>query len=105
MAKDLPDFPGKEGMVEVVDFAPGEVSEPHRHNADLFVYVLEGSVVTQVEGEAPKTVNSGEVFYESPTDVHVVSRNASATLPAKLLVFYVKVKGAPPTVLVGHGHK
>ena len=105
VAKDLPDLPGKEGMVELVEFAPGEVSEPHRHNAHLFVYVLEGSVVTQVEGEAPKTVNAGEVFYESPTDVHIVSRNASATQTAKLLVFYVKVKGAPPTVLVGHGHK
>ena len=105
MVRELPDFPGKEGMVEVVDFAPGEVSEPHRHNADLFVYVLEGSVVTQVEGEAPKTVNTGEVFYESPTDVHIVSRNASATQAAKLLVFYVKVKGAPPTVLVEHGHQ
>jgi quercetin dioxygenase-like cupin family protein len=48
MTKDLPDWPGKEGMVEIVDFAPGEVSQPHRHNADLFVYVLEGSVVTRV---------------------------------------------------------
>jgi quercetin dioxygenase-like cupin family protein len=105
MAKELPDLPGREGMVEVVDFVPGEVSEPHRHNADLFVYVLEGSVVTQIEGEPPKTVNAGEVFYESPTDVHIVSRNASATLTARLLVFYVKVKGAPPTVLVGHDHK
>lgn len=105
MARDLPDFPGKEGMVEVVDFAPDEVSQPHRHNADLFVYVLEGSVVTQVEGDAPKTVNAGEVFYEAPTDVHIVSRNASATQSAKLLVFYVKVKGAPPTVLVEHEHK
>ena len=105
MAREFPDFPGKEGMVEVVDFAPGEVSQPHRHNADLFVYVLEGSVVTQVEGDDPKTVNAGEVFYEAPTDVHIVSRNASATQPAKLLVFYVKVKGAPPTVLVEHEHK
>ena len=105
MVKELPDFPGKEGMVEVVDFAPGEVSQPHRHNADLFVYVLEGSVVTQVEGDAPKTVNAGEVFYESPTDVHAVSRNASATHPAKLLVFYLKAKGAPPTVLVEHEHQ
>jgi quercetin dioxygenase-like cupin family protein len=105
MVKELPDFLGKEGMVEVVDFAPGEVSQPHRHNADLFVYVLEGSVVTQVEGDAPKTVKAGEVFYESPTDVHTVSRNASATHPAKLLVFYLKVKGAPPTVLVEHEHK
>ena len=38
MTKDLPDVPGKEGMVETVDFAPGEVSQPHRHNADLFLY-------------------------------------------------------------------
>ncbi len=43
----LSDFPGKEGMVEIVEFAPGEVSQPHRHNADLFVYVLEGSIITQ----------------------------------------------------------
>lgn len=105
MVKELPDFPGKEGMVEVVDFAPGEVSQPHRHNADLFVYVLEGSVVTQVKGDAPKTMNAGEVFYKSPTEVHTVSRNASATQPAKLLVFYVKVKGAASTVLVEHEHK
>jgi quercetin dioxygenase-like cupin family protein len=103
--RELPDLPGKEGMVEVVDFAPGEVSQPHRHNADLFVYVLKGSVVTQVEGDVSKTVNAGEVFYESPTDVHTVSRNASATQPAKLLVFYVKVKGDPPTVLLKHEHK
>src|SRR6185369_4027732 len=100
MTKDLPDVPGKEGMVEVVDFAPGEVSQPHRHNADLFVYVLEGTIVTQVEGEAPKNLRAGDVFYESPTDVHVVSRNASATKPAKLLVFYVKDQGSPPTVLL-----
>ncbi len=105
LAKDLPDVPGKEGMVELVDFAPGEASERHRHNADLFVYVLEGTVVTQLEGEAPKTLHAGEVFTESPSDIHVVSRNASTTKPAKLLVFYVKAKGAPPTVLAPHDHK
>jgi quercetin dioxygenase-like cupin family protein len=105
MTKDLPDVPGKEGMVETVDFAPGEVSQPHRHNADLFVYVLEGSVITQVEGSSPQTVHAGEVFYESPTDVHIVSRNASETKPAKLIVFYVKAKGTPPTVLLGEAEK
>ena len=105
MTKDLPDVPEKEGMVEIVDFAPGEASQPHRHNADLFVYVLEGTVITQVEGDSPQTVHAGEVFFESPTDVHVVSRNASGTQSAKLLVFYVKTKGTPPTVLVGEGEK
>jgi quercetin dioxygenase-like cupin family protein len=105
MTKDLPDLPGKEGMIETVDFAPGEASLPHRHNADLFVYVLEGSIITQVKGGSPQTVHAGDVFYESPTDVHSVSRNASATQPAKLLVFYVKAKGAPQTVLVGEGER
>jgi quercetin dioxygenase-like cupin family protein len=100
MAKDLPDVAGKEGMVEIVAFAPGEASQVHRHNADLFVYVLEGSIVTQLDGSSPQTVHEGDVFYESPTDIHRVSRNASETQPAKLLVFYVKAKGAPPTVFL-----
>jgi quercetin dioxygenase-like cupin family protein len=69
------------------------------------VYVLEGSIITQVKGDNPQTVNAGGVFFESPTDVHTVSRNASETQPAKLLVFYVKVKGAPPTVLLRDGEK
>jgi quercetin dioxygenase-like cupin family protein len=101
MIKDLPDVPGKEGMIETVDFAPGEVSQPHRHNADVFAYVLEGTIITQVKDGSPQTVHAGGVFYESPTDVHTVSRNASETQPAKLLVFYVKAKGAPPTVFLG----
>jgi quercetin dioxygenase-like cupin family protein len=63
MTKDLPDVPGKEGMIEIVDFAPGEASQVHRHNADLFVYVLEGSIITQVKGDSPQTRHAGEVFY------------------------------------------
>src|SRR4030095_10172215 len=78
MTKDLPDVLGKEGMVETVEFAPGEVSQPHRHNADLFVYVLEGSVITQVKGGNPETVHAGGVFYESPPGVHTQRRHASA---------------------------
>ena len=105
MSRDLPDVPGKEGMVETVDFAPGEVSQPHRHDADVFVYVLEGSIITQLRGGSPLTVRAGDVFYESPTDIHSVSRNASDTQPAKLLVFYVKKKGAPQTVFLTKGGK
>jgi quercetin dioxygenase-like cupin family protein len=105
MTKDLPDVPGKEGMMETVDFAPGEVSQRHRHNADVFVYVLEGSIITQLNGGSAQTVHAGDVFYESPNDVHSVSRNASETKPAKLLVFYVKAKGAPQTVFLGDGER
>jgi quercetin dioxygenase-like cupin family protein len=67
----------------------------HTHHAQALVYVLEGSIVMQVRGEAPMTWVPGQTFYEAPGDVHVVSRNASHTAPAKLLVFFVKDKGAP----------
>jgi len=104
MTKDLPDVPGKEGLIERVVLSPGEIVPPHRHNADVFAYVLEGSIITQLMGGKPRTVHAGEVFYESPTDVHVESRNASTTQPATLLVFFVKKIGVPPTVAVGEAN-
>lgn len=98
LTKDLMGIPGKEGVMLTVEYAPGQASAPHRHNASTFVYVLEGSVVMQVKGGKPMTLGPGETFYESPQDVHVVSKNASATKPAKILVFFVKDKGAPGSV-------
>jgi len=91
-------IPGKEGMMLTVEFAPGASSPPHRHNANTFVYVLEGSVVMQVAGGAEMTLRAGETFYESPSDVHAVGRNASQTEPARILVFFVKDIGAPASL-------
>ena len=81
-----------------VEYPPGVASAAHRHNANTFVYVLEGSVVMQVRGGPELTLKAGDTFYESPSDIHSVSRNASASLPAKLLVLLVKDVGAAPTV-------
>jgi quercetin dioxygenase-like cupin family protein len=103
MSKALPDVPGKEAVIERVVLSPGEVVPAHQHNADVFAYVLDGSIITQVKGAKPQTVHAGEVFYESPADVHVDSRNASTTQPATLLVFFVKKIGAPPTVYLQTG--
>jgi quercetin dioxygenase-like cupin family protein len=103
MTKGLPDVTGKEGLIETVVLSPGEVVPEHRHNADVFAYVLEGSIITRLKGGKTQTVHAGEVFYESPTDIHVGSRNASKTQRAKLLVFFVKQIGAPPTVRITNG--
>jgi len=86
-------------MLTVV-LAPGETSSVHRHNADVFVYVLSGAVVMQVKGGARETLHAGQTFYEAPDDIHVVGDNASKTEPAKFIVFFVKNEGAPPTVPV-----
>lgn len=100
MTKDLTGIMGKEGSMVTVEYAPGGSSSEHRHNAHTFVYVLEGSVAMQVKGGKEVTLGPGQTFYESPDDVHTVSKNASNTKPAKFLVFFVKEKGAPATVPV-----
>ena len=96
--KDLPDFPGKEGVMITVEYPPGSSDPIHRHNADAFVYVLEGSIVMQLRGGKEVTLKPGQTFYEGPDDVHVVGKNASQTKPAKFVVFLVKDKGAPVVV-------
>ena len=98
MTQDLAGILGKAGTMVTVEYAPGASSAEHRHNAHTFVYVLEGAVVMQVKGGKEVTLGPGQTFYESPEDVHTVSRNASSTKPAKFLVFFVKQKGAPTTV-------
>ena len=95
MEKDLVDMPGKELMMLTVEYLPAGASLPHRHDAQVFVYVLEGELNMQIAGGPAVRLRRGQTFYESPADVHVVSANASKTAPATILVFIVKDKGAP----------
>jgi hypothetical protein len=68
-SKDLPDFPDKEGVMITVEYPPGSSDPIHRHNADAFVYVLEGTVVMQLRGGKEVTLTPGQTFYEGPDDV------------------------------------
>ena len=99
-SKDLPEFPGKEVLMILVNYPPGSSDPIHRHNAHAFIYVLEGSIIMQVKDGKEVTLTPGQTFYEGPNDVHVVGKNASSTKPAKFVVFFVKDKGAPVVVPV-----
>jgi quercetin dioxygenase-like cupin family protein len=84
ITKALAGFPGEQVLMYTVDFPPGFSSPIHRHNAQVSVYVLEGSVVMQVRGGKELILRPGQSFYEDPNDIHVVSRNASSTKLAKI---------------------
>jgi quercetin dioxygenase-like cupin family protein len=84
-----------------VDYAPGQQSIPHVHGGAVIAYVLEGAVVSQLEGEAPVTYRAGQSWYEAPRVGHLVSRNASATRPARLLVWILGDEGAPVLTPLG----
>ena len=94
---DVADVTNQEIVVLEVNYAAGNDSPVHRHNAHTIVYVLEGTVIMQVKGSEPQTLGPGDVFYENPDDIHSMSRNASNTEPAKILVFFLKGKGAAAT--------
>jgi quercetin dioxygenase-like cupin family protein len=97
LTQDLAGIPGKEAVMLTVEYPPGGSSLPHRHDADVFVYVLEGSLLMQVDGQPAVTLGPGQTFHERPTDIHRKSANASASQPAKFVVFIVKDKGRPVT--------
>jgi quercetin dioxygenase-like cupin family protein len=94
MQKELANVPGKNLQMLTVEYPPGSASPPHRHHAQVFVYVLSGSLRMQVQGSPVVTLRPGQVFYEDLDDVHTISENASLSEPAKILVFMVKDKSA-----------
>lgn len=95
MTRALPEQLGKEALILTVEYPPGGADPVHRHDAHGFVYVLEGRIVMGVAGGKEVTLGPGEAFHEGPADLHTVGRNASATEPAKFVVFLIKDIGKP----------
>jgi len=92
MTRDLAGIPGKELRMSTVEYIPAGAAHPHRHNAQVFVYVLEGTLRMQIEGSPVVTLGPG--------DVHSIAANVSQTKPAKILVFMVKDKNQPVSIAV-----
>ena len=100
MQKELEGLTNKEGIMLIVEYAPGMSSKKHRHDAHIFAYVLEGSITMQVTGSDPVTLVAGDTFYESPKDIHLISKNASKSEAAKFVVFSLKDKNSPVNISV-----
>ena len=92
---DLPDLTIKGWSVTAVEvnYAPGQASGAHRHPGITIACVLEGEVVSQIGDGPEKTYKVGEMFLETPNQLHAVSRNASTTQPARLLAILMAEKG------------
>ncbi|WP_420212489.1 cupin domain-containing protein [Burkholderia aenigmatica] len=97
MQQAVPEAPGKLAVVATVDYAPGQASEAHRHLGSVFAVVTKGEVLSQVNGGPLHRYRAGEGWYEAPGSRHQVSRNASATEPAQLVVFGLTGEHAPLT--------
>ena len=85
---------GKEVIIKHLAIPPGFVGGRHFHPGPVFVYVLEGSLTLEMEGDAPRTINAGELFQE-PLQGVMQARNLSTTDWAKIVVFQVGDAGNP----------
>lgn len=98
LTEKLSVVPGKVLSSQIVHYPPGGASKSHRHDADVFAFVLSGNIVSQTAGHGDaKVYHAGEGRFERRGEHHVVSRNASATEPASMLVVYVHDEGATLT--------
>jgi quercetin dioxygenase-like cupin family protein len=96
----LPKGDYRNAAIATVEYAPGGETKKHRHDVAIFAYVLEGAVESQLDGQEIKTYKKGDTWYEPPGTIHAVSRNASSTQPARLLVFAVGEEGKATTTFL-----
>jgi quercetin dioxygenase-like cupin family protein len=99
LTQPLPDLPGREVRISLLDREPGASSARHRHPGHhTFGYVIEGTYEFGINGQPSRTLNAGETFYEPPTAIHSTSRNPSTDKRTKILVFMVADQKNPSTV-------
>ena len=102
LSEALPKSDGEHLKATLIEvrYGPGESSPPHSHPCPVLAYVVEGSIRTQVKGEAEHIYKAGDSFYEGPNGVHAVSANASATEPAKFVALLICDHETPLSVNV-----
>jgi quercetin dioxygenase-like cupin family protein len=91
---DVDGMDGVEVIVSLVEFAPRATTGKHTHPGHEVAYVLEGSGVSEVEGQAADVRKAGTVTYIPAKKIHE-SKNQSATEAMKVLFFRIHPKGQP----------
>jgi quercetin dioxygenase-like cupin family protein len=92
---DLTDI-GREGVEMLIEIPPGVTTARHSHAGDDFGYVIEGTIVLQVDGQPPLTVKAGETFYTARGHIHN-ARNIGKTT-ARAVDTYIIDKGKPVVI-------
>lgn len=94
LKSQLASVPDKEGTVLRVELPAGWVGDWHSHTGDVFVYVISGEFVVDVDGYGRKRFGAGQVYHEA-VNTTMQARNGSATRSTELILFQVGGRGEP----------
>ncbi|TQR83884.1 cupin domain-containing protein [Mycobacterium hodleri] len=90
-------------MTVIIEWPAGSPgAPPHRHpGGPAFGYVLDGEMLFELEGEAPRVIKAGEAFWEPGGDViHYSDANNRTDGPLRFVVNMLCVPGQPMLVYV-----
>ena len=92
---DLADI-SREGVEMLIEIPPGVTTARHSHAGDNFGYLIQGTIVLQIDGKPPQTVKAGETFFTERGHIHN-ARNIGK-IPAKAVDTYIVDKGKPVVI-------
>ena len=78
--------PGREMIQSRVDVEPGSPPIRHTHPGEEIIYVLEGSLEYQVDGQPTKVYNAGEALTVPAGVIHAVRNAGTGTALATDIV-------------------
>jgi quercetin dioxygenase-like cupin family protein len=81
--------PGREVIQQRVDIGPEATPIKHTHLGEEIIYILEGSLEYQLEGQPTRTCNAGDALTVSAGAIHAV-RNVGSGDAAELAAYVVK---------------
>jgi quercetin dioxygenase-like cupin family protein len=85
-------------VVQALDLGRTAAFVKHTHPGEEIIYVLEGSLEYQIQGQPTTTVTAGDVLFVPAGAVHAV-RNVGSGNAAELATYVVE-KGKPILTLV-----
>jgi quercetin dioxygenase-like cupin family protein len=89
--------PGREVVQQRVEIGPEATPVKHTHPGEEIIYILEGSLEYQLEGQPTRTCNAGDALTVPAGVVHAV-RNVGSGNAAELATYIVE-KGKPVIAL------
>jgi quercetin dioxygenase-like cupin family protein len=92
---DLPQMPGWESRLYLIEYGPGVAAPVHHHPVEGVGYVVSGRFESAFEGEQPIFVSEGHSFTDRPLTSHTLFRNADSSRGLKFVINYVVRKGDP----------
>jgi len=86
-------IPGREAVQAIVEIAPGTTAARHSHPGEEIIYVLEGTLVYEIDGRPPIALKAGDVLFIPYGAIHSATNIGSGR--GAELATYVVEKGKP----------